>query len=103
MASELNWTNVDVAKLPLTLQEQYAEMKDAYREYAARKAEFEAAMQAAYGAKLPAGKELKFGYMFGKLSIAVGPARERKAGKGKAEQTTLSDWLNAQIAGNRAA
>ena len=94
MASELNWTNVDVSKLPLTQQEQYAEMKDAYREYAARKAEFEAAMQAAYGAKLPTGKELKFGYMFG---------RERKAGKAKAEQTTLGDWLNAQIAGNRAA
>lgn len=102
MATDLNWTNVDVTKLALTLQEQYAEMKDAYREYAARKGEFEAAMQAAYGTKLPAGKELKFGYMFGKLSIAVGPARARKAGKAK-EQTTLGDWLDEQIDRNRAA
>ena len=102
MASDLNWTNVSTEQLPAALRTQYEGMKALYRQYAHSKAEFEAAMQKAYGAKLPAGKELKFGYMFGKLSIAVGPARERKAAKAK-EQTTLGDWINAQIAGNRAA
>lgn len=98
MSSELKWTTVDVSKLGGELQMQYNGMKALYRQYAAAKAEFESAMQAAFGDKLPGGKELKFGYNFGKLSIAVGPARERKQRKTQ-ETASLEDWLEAQAQG----
>lgn len=96
--SELKWTTVDVSKLDGELQTAYVGMKALYRQYAAAKAEFESAMQAAYGDKLPADKELKFGYNFGKLSIAVGPARERKATRAQ-ETASLGEWLEAQAQG----
>lgn len=96
--SELKWITVDVSKISGELQAAYAGMKALYRQYAAAKAEFESAMQAAYGDKLPADKELKFGYNFGKLSIAIGPARERKA-KRTQETASLGDWLEAQVQG----
>ena len=50
-------------------------------------------MQSTFGERLPEGQELKFGYNFGKLSIAVGEKRERKVAKAKA---SLTDWLAAQ-------
>ena len=43
---------------------------------------------------------LEFGYNFGKLSVAVGPKRERKASK-VADAGNLSDWLQGQAASGR--
>ena len=81
--------------------DQYEMSKAAYREYKAQRDVFEKAMQAGFADKLPAGYELKFGYNFGKLSIAVGPITERKA-SAKVESESLGDWLNAQAqAGQR--
>ena len=79
----------------------YQASKQAYRAYKLERDEFENAMQEAFKAKLPTGMELKFGYNFGKLSIAVGPVTERKA-QPKAESESLGDWLAGQAqSGNR--
>lgn len=79
----------------------YQTSKDAYRQYKALRNTFEGAMQSAFADKLPSGYELKFGYNFGKLSIAVGPVSEKKA-QPKAESESLGDWLAGQAAsGNR--
>ena len=88
-----DWNEVDVAGLSEQGQSLYIEMKTAYRQYASRKATFEDYMQSTFGGRLPEGQELKFGYNFGKLSIAVGEKRERKVAKAKA---SLTDWLAAQ-------
>jgi hypothetical protein len=76
---------------------QYQSSKDAYRAYKVQRDTFEASMQACFADKLPAGYELKFGYNFGKLSIAVGPVTERKA-QPKVESESLGDWLAGQAA-----
>jgi|HubBroStandDraft_3_1064219.scaffolds.fasta_scaffold00002_10 hypothetical protein len=73
----------------------YQASKEAYRAYKVTRDLFEAGMQDAFRAKLPEGVELKFGYNFGKLSIAVGPVSERKA-QPKAESESLGDWLASQ-------
>lgn len=75
----------------------YQASKQAYREYKVQRDTFEEAMQAAFANKMPNGYELKFGYNFGKLSIAVGPVTERKA-QPKAESESLEDWLVEQAA-----
>ncbi len=73
----------------------YEASKTAYRAYKAERDVFEMAMQEAFAEMMPAGQELKFGYNFGKLSIAVGPVTERKA-QPKAESESLGDWLASQ-------
>jgi hypothetical protein len=81
--------------------EMYEASKAAYRAYKVQRDVFENAMQASFAAKLPAGYELKFGYNFGKLSIAVGPVTERKA-QPKADSQELGEWLTEQAnAGHR--
>ena len=49
---------------------------------------------------MPEGSELKFGYKFGKLSLAIGPKIERRQAKPKG---TLGDWLNGQREAGHAA
>ena len=78
----------------------YEASKAAYRRYKTERDEFELAMQSAFASKMPAGMELKFGYNFGKLSIAVGPITERKA-QPKAESESLGDWLAGQAQSGR--
>ena len=102
MAKE-DWKQVDESTLTAAIGAQqsadvwalYQASKQAYRAYKAERDTFEMAMQEAFKAKLPASMELKFGYNFGKLSIAVGPVTERKA-QPKAESESLGDWLQAQ-------
>jgi hypothetical protein len=102
MAKE-DWKQVDTQALRNAvgdiqgdhLWSMYEASKQAYRAYKAERDEFELAMQEAFKGKLPSGMELKFGYNFGKLSIAVGPVSERKA-QPKAESESLGDWLQAQ-------
>lgn len=96
-----DWKQVDPASLRQEAQDQYNEMKRVYRQYAAAKAAFEATMQRDFADHLPAGAELKFGYNFGKLSIAVGPKRPEKA-KAKADTgKSLSEWLGEQAGSGR--
>jgi len=102
MAKE-DWKTIDKQALINAIGEEeanivwghYENAKQAYREYKACRQIFEEAMQAPFKSKLPSGQELKFGYNFGKLSIAVGPVSERKA-QPKAESESLGDWLQAQ-------
>jgi|SRR5580704_923216 hypothetical protein len=92
-----DWRNVDVAaELSPVNQAAYAEMKEAYRVYAERKRAFENGMQASV--ELPETMELKFGYMFGKLSVAIGPKREAKAKATGDSGKSLSDWLRDKAA-----
>lgn len=102
MASDLAWKVVDVATLSADAQQQFAAMKEAYRAYTAAKALFEDGMQERFGAALPEHLELKFGYNFGKLSVAVGPKREGKA-KAKAPAQGLAEFLAAQANGGHRA
>jgi hypothetical protein len=104
MAKE-DWKTIDEQALinaigehkAATVWAQYQASKAAYRAYKVERDQFEMNMQVAFGDKLPAGYELKFGYNFGKLSIAVGPVTERKA-QPKAESESLGDWLAGQAA-----
>jgi hypothetical protein len=104
MAKE-DWKQVDAGTLAKAIGEReaaevwamYETSKEAYRAYKAKRDAFEAEMQLQFEAKLPSGMELKFGYNFGKLSIAVGPVTERKAAA-KTETGTLTDWLAGQAA-----
>ena len=78
----------------------YQASKEEYREYKRQRDTFETAMQAGFADKMPKGMELKFGYNYGKLSIAVGPVTERKA-QPKAESQGLGDWLAERAASGR--
>jgi hypothetical protein len=84
------WTTIDPAELSAFTQQKYNAMKQAYRYYAEAKAEFEARMQQDFAEHLPHGQELKFGYKFGKLSVAVGELRERTQAKAK---ESFTNWL----------
>jgi hypothetical protein len=98
MANE-DWKTVDVAELPATLQSAYLDMKTQYRQYKALKDEFEQLMQGHVADQLPDNCELKFGYNFGKLSVAVGPKRAEKAKK--QDTGKLEDWLAQQASSGR--
>lgn len=95
---ELALTRAVGAELGTEAWALFQKSKEAYRAYKAERDTFEAAMQAAFADKLPSGQELKFGYNFGKLSIAVGPISERKA-QPKAAGESLGDWLAGQAQG----
>lgn len=99
MASS-DWKEVDPQTLPGEIAEAFAAMKKAYKVYQAGKVLFEDKMQEAFAGELREGQELKFGYNFGKLSIAVGPVREKKAKMPKQVQS-LGDWLRDQAAGGQ--
>jgi hypothetical protein len=99
MANDKNdWRNVDIAELDSGTRGLYDTMKASYRQYAQDKAAFELAMQVTVGADLPQGMELKFGYMFGKLSIAIGPKRAEKAKAQGDSGKSLADWLRDKAA-----
>lgn len=99
MASS-DWKEVDPQTLPGEIAEAFAAMKAAYKVYQAGKVLFEAMMQEAFAEQMGEGQELKFGYNFGKLSVAIGPARERKA-KAPKQVQSLRDWLRDQAAGGQ--
>ncbi len=96
-----DWRTVDIdTDLSEANRKLYAAAKEAYKAYKAARDAFEQAMQDDFAEHLPAGQELKFGYNFGKLSLAIGPAKQAKA---KAQSKgNLADWLNAQSNSGRA-
>ena len=93
--ADSDWTTVEPETLPGAIRAKYDTMKAQYRAYAQDKAAFEQAMQEAFGKHLDESSELKFGYKFGKLSIAVGPKRNERAAK-RETKPTLSEWLTQQ-------
>lgn len=90
-----DWREVSPDTLPADIKTAYDEAKAIYRQYKETKAKFEGLMQAEFAESMPAGQELKFGYNFGKLSVAVGPKREVKRDKAK-QSGSLNDWLSGQ-------
>lgn len=94
-----DWNTVEISDLSERNREAYLAAKEAYKVYKATRERFEQAMQDDFAEHLPAGHELKFGYNFGKLSIAVGPARERKAAK---PTQSLASFLAGYSASGRA-
>ena len=96
-----DWNEVNVfAELSVQGQFLYTEMKTAYRQYAERKATFENYMQSTFGERLPEGQELKFGYNFGKLSVAI-VDDDRKPAKTMPAKQSLADFIAAQQAAGR--
>lgn len=86
-----NWREIDPSTLQPAVAKAYTAYKAHYTAGKALKAAFEAELQSAAG--LPATHRLAVAYNFGKLSIAVVAAEERKtAGKGA---TSLADALKA--------
>jgi|SRR5579872_985568 len=78
----------------------YEAYKLAYRHAQSLKAEYERAMLAQAG--LPEGKALVFGYNFGKASIKVVEASERKAKAQAKPQLSLKEFLaQAEANGTR--
>ena len=80
MASD-DWKTVDVRELGEDVVAQWELMKEAYRAYSKLREEFQEMVQAdaeliapyaGLGEIDPTTQELKFGYKFGKLSLAVG-------------------------------
>lgn len=95
-----DWRNIDPATLNEQLRDRYENMKAIYRRYKEARGEFEGEMQKAFAQHLTDTTELKFGYNFGKLSIAVGPKHERKAKTAK-DNGSLGDWLADQALSGR--
>lgn len=99
--SELQWCNVNIdSELSDDCRELYDASKEAYKAYKAARGAFEDAMQTSFGASLPDSQELKFGYNFGKLSVAIGPKTQRKS-KSEAPKQTLAEFLAAQAESGR--
>jgi hypothetical protein len=95
--TELDWQNIDPASLPAIRKEQYDAMKACYRKYAELKKYFEAGMNDDFATP---GTQLKFGYRFGKLSIAVAEGNAPKAAKPNGA-LSLEGFLQAQGASGR--
>ena len=94
-----DWRTVEIeTELSEAARGLYLAAKDQYKVYKAARDSFEQYMQTQHEDDLPEGAELKFGYKFGKLSLAIGPKIERKA---KVAVGSLVDWLNAQQAQGR--
>jgi hypothetical protein len=96
--NNLDWQNIDPASLPAIRKEQYEAMKVAYRKYAELKKYFEAGMNDDFA--MP-GTQLKFGYRYGKLSIAVADGDAPRAVKSNGA-LSLEGFLKAQASAGRA-
>ena len=80
--TKLEWMDVQPEALSPDAQAAYGEYKAAYRLAKEVKERFEAIARLNLPNPGP-GREIKFGYNFGKLSIAVGEAKARPADKPK--------------------
>ena len=95
----LTWTEIDPASLPADVRQQYEAYKAAYHAMKQQRQAFETMLNDT--ASPPSGKRVVCGYNFGKLSIALGDAKDQpKASQAKG---SLADFLaNAQTSGRRA-
>lgn len=90
---DLEWREIDPETLDAGLAQAYRDYKTAYRLATECRERFEAMMRDS--ADVGYGRELKFGYRFGKLSIAVGPVADKPKSAGK-KAVSLSEWLDQQ-------
>lgn len=80
MASELKWHNIDLTVLSKEEQGHWNKMKETYKAYIDLRTKFEAMIGPAVRKTLDAtgSDEVKFGYRFGQLSVALAPVTVRK-------------------------
>ena len=88
--TDLVWTNIDPTTLSADAQKLFNGYKEAYRLASDRRKAFEAQVIADH--KLPTATTLKFGYRFGKLSVAVAPA-DAPAKPERSAKLSLADYL----------
>lgn len=88
--AELAWQEIDPSALPPVALEAYVAYKAAYKAAKQAKQTFEESVIA--NADLPAGKTLKFGYNFGRLSIALADDTTKPA-KIQAPKQSLAAYL----------
>lgn len=91
----LTWVNIDPATLSPEMQKAYEAYKAAYRAMKEQRDLFERMMNA----QAPVGKVMKFGYNFGKLSVALDIAPVAAAPKASTGVQSLSAWLASQAEG----
>lgn len=97
--SELKWKTIERQELDAALDDMFQDAKRAYKAYQDAKARFEGAFRDSIAAQVPEGFEIKFGYNFGKLSIALAPVDKSKAPKQAKAKESLADWMQAQTSG----
>lgn len=92
-----DWREINIeTELSAELRKAYEHSKAQYRIYKEARNAFELIMQETFASDLAEDEELKFGYNFGKLSIAVGEKRERKPKQAAKDKPSLGDWLKAR-------
>lgn len=79
--SELNWLTIDIATLTQKQREAYDAYKKAYAQMKADREWFEETITATVD--VPTGKRVVFGYMFGKLSVALADDDAKRTSKAK--------------------
>jgi hypothetical protein len=86
------------AELTSAQRDLYQAFKALQRQAAAARQAFEDKMNADYRAEgaFKAGEALVFNYRFGKLSLSLGEARERKVRAQAQPRQSLGAWLKAQ-------
>lgn len=95
METKLNWTDISPDELSSDVQGAYDAYKVAYRTMKAAKLAFETAARGEIPA--PEGFEVKFGYNFGKLGIALAPVTDKPKASAKPKQS-LAAWIASQAA-----
>lgn len=94
-----DWREINPeTELSEELRKAYEHSKAQYKIYKEARNAFELIMQETFASGLAEDEELKFGYNFGKLSIAVGEKRERKPRKAAEDKQSLGDWLKQRHA-----
>lgn len=86
---KLDWTMIDPTTLPADCRKAYEAYKANYAVMKKAKDEFEAMVTAQLD--LPKGKTVVFGYMFGKLSVALTDIVDKP--KAKTSAIALSDLI----------
>jgi hypothetical protein len=98
--TKLEWTNIDLDTLSAEDAARFQETKALYNTYTNVKREFESKLKEAFADQIPEGYTLKFGYMYGKLSVALAEKDAAKQSKSKPARTLadmLADYDNAGL------
>lgn len=93
-ATNLVWNTIAVETLSKDAQAAYAEYKALYATMKKAREAFEAMVIKESG--IPATSTLRFGYRFGKLSVAVDVADKPKAATSGKGALSLSDYMKLQ-------
>ena len=85
------WQELDVSKLSIKAQKAYQDYRTAQGLAKSARLSFEAVVKSDFSA--PDGRELAFGYKFGKLAVTLVDAKAAPNGKGK---VSLAEYLSGR-------